>query len=328
MKLRKLLLVAAALLVTACGTEEGTSLNNNEQNANNVGDNSSNNNEGENNGNTPKPKEYPPVVANSKWGIDAADACYASIGTVVPFIEADSFEYVEAIDDYGDPAIWFYLYYETSEIAESKIVDYAYICYEADQYECVVKPNRFYDELSYWDQNVLYADKVFNKDKAVEIIALDSIHNEKPCLGLFCINYIPNIDAHAFPSNAVEHILGKNNELPTLSTVNDELTYTFQYYMQSSLKCLEILVQPSMVSYTLEESYFYELLKADFNIVQYDELENNKTGKRFLGEGEEYPEFEDNLCYFALSPEEDYLISFDFDLFNNVFVIEIIPSMM
>ena len=331
MKIKKLLLVATALLLTACPKEE--EVTDNSGNDSTPVEENNNNNQGENtnngeNGNTNNEEviEYPPIVANSKWGIDAADACYFSIGTVIPYMECDSFEYVEAIDDYGDPAIWFYLYYETSEIAESKLVDYAYVCYEVDQYECVVTPHRFYDEMSYWEQTVLFADKVFNKDKAVEIIALDSIRKEKPCLGLFCTNYIPNMDKSAFPNNAVEHLLGENNELPTLSTVNDELTYDFMFSMVSGLKCLRIVVEAESVSYTLEESYFNELLAAGFTLVQFDELEEAATGKRFLGSNETYPEFEDNLYYYALSPEGDYMLSFDYDLYNNLFVIDIIPE--
>ena len=134
------------------------------------------------------------------------------------------------------------------------------------------------------------------------------------------------MNSEAFPSNAVENILGKNNELPTLSTVNDELTYSFTFFMQSGLKCLEIAIQPSIAYFTLEEYYFYELLNADFIVVQYDELEEEFTGKRFIGTSEEYPEFEDNIYYFALSPEEDYMLSFDFDLYNNVFYIDIMPQ--
>ena len=331
MKFRKLLLVAAALLATACGPKEEENTNNSGENTNNAetnNENTNNNNGNNENENTPKPKEYPQIVKDSKWGIDAADACYVSLGTVVPYMEADSFEFTECFDDFGDPAIWFYLYYETSEIAEAKITEYAYVAYEVGQYECVVKPHRFVDETtySYWDQTVLFADKVFNSKRAVEITALDSIHNGKPCLGLFCITYIPNMDKTSFPTNAVEDILGENNELPTLSTVNDELTYSFTFFMQSGLKCLEIAIVPTSEYYRLEEYYFYELLKADFIIVQYDELEEEFTENRYLGEREIYPEFEDNVYYYALSPEEDYMLSFDFDLYNNVFYIDIMPG--
>ena len=365
MKFKKILLVATALIATACGPKEENT-NSNETNSNVVGENTNNensnteNNNGENSGNnqgentgtnegetnsnngegentnnestnnesTEKPNEYPSIVANSKWGIEAANACYSSIGTVIPFMESDSFDYNEVIDDFGDAAIWFYLYYETSEIAESKITDYAYVCYEADQYECVVKPYRYFDQntFSYWDQTTLFADKVFTKDKAVEIVAIDSIYNGKPCLGIYCINYIPNINKNAFPTNAVENLLGKDNDLPTLSTVNDELTYSFTFFMESGLKCLEIVVEPESAYFTLEEAYFYELLRAAYRVFQYDDLEDSFTGNNYFGWANVvYPEFEDNIFYYALSPEEDYMVAFDFDLNQNVFVIDIIP---
>lgn len=368
MKFKKLILVATALIATACGPKEEKNTNNNETNSNVVGENTNNensnteNNNGENSGNnqgentntnegktnsnngegentnnentnnegTEKPKEYPSSVTDSKWGVEAAKACYESIGTVIPFMEADSFEYAETVDPFGDAAIWFYLFYETGEIAESKIVDYAYVCYEADQYECVVKPYRYFDEtsFSYWDQVTLFADKVFNKDKAVELVAIDSIYKEKPCLGIYCINYIPNINKKAFPTNAVENLLGKDNDLPTLSTINDELTYSFTFFMESGLKCLEIVVESESSTFGLEEAYFYELLIKSFRVFQYDDLADDFTGNSYFGwTNVEYPEFEDNTFYYALSPEEDYMLSFDYDLNQNAFFIDIMPYM-
>ena len=114
-----------------------------------------------------------PLIEESKWGKEAAKACFDTLGVVFPYLEADGFEYKVTTDDYGDKAIWFYLYYETQEIAEEKIVDYAWAAYEQDRYECVVKPTTLMGEdYSIWEQNILYADKVLSEKYAVELQAL------------------------------------------------------------------------------------------------------------------------------------------------------------
>ena len=96
------------------------------------------------------------AVEQSKWGKEAAQKCFDTLGVVFPYLEAEGFEYKVTTDDYGDKAIWFYLYYESQEVAEEKIVDYAWAAYEQERYECVVKPTRFVGEdYSVWEQNVL-----------------------------------------------------------------------------------------------------------------------------------------------------------------------------
>ena len=162
-----------------------------------------------------------PLIEESKWGKEAAQKCFDTLGVVFPYLEAEGFEYKVTTDDYGDKAIWFYLYYETQEVAEEKIVDYAWAAYEQERYECVVKPTRFIGEdYSVWEQNVLYADKVLSERYAVELQALASqkAYNGKlmGCLGIYGFSYIPNIDPSKFPTYPVEYVLGENNGVPAL----------------------------------------------------------------------------------------------------------------
>ncbi len=316
MKFSKLLLVAAALLVTSCGEEETTSDENQEVT----------NTENENNNQEPT-KTYGKSVTESKWGFEAAKASYDTLGTVIPYLESDSFEYEVTVDDYGDPAIWFYLYYESEEVVETKLDDYSLAAYEQSKYKCVINENRFidYETLTYVEVNVLYADKNLSKTKAVEIMGLASSKNGKACMGLFCFNYIPNLEPHNFPTYAVENLLGKDNELPTLSTVNDELTYDFSFMMQDGMRGLIITVESSGNTIELEEKYFYELVNAEFLVYQFDELDEKFTGETYIGYGE-YPGFEDNLFYYALSPEEEYMLTFDYNIDKNVFIISILDE--
>ena len=47
---------------------------------------------------------------------------------------------------------------------------------------------------------------------------------------------------------------------------------------------------------------------------------------RFYGSGNVYPQFEDNLYYYALSAEEDYMLTFDYNFNYNIFYIDIMPT--
>ena len=268
-----------------------------------------------------------PQVANSKWGVEAAQACLDTVGTVIPYMECDAFEYNTVIDDYGDPAIWFYLYYETQEIAEQKVIDYAYIAYEQGKYTCEVKLQRFvdYDTYSYWEQDVLFADKNLSKTNAIEIQGLASIKEydgkSMGCLGLFCFNYIPNIDPTSFPTYPVSTIAGEN-VVPALTGEN--LEFDFSFYMYNDSKCIEIVVDGDGSSYLLEEDYFYCLLENGYFIMQYDDLLEDYTEEVFYLT-DEYPDFQDELCYYALDPEGKVIVYFDYDLYAGYFYIDIFP---
>ena len=312
MKKAKILLVAALMALCGC---KGDEVPETEQ-------------EGGNNENPPV-QEVDPKIANSKWGYMAAQECFDTIGTVIPYLEADAFEFEKTVDDYGDPAIWFYLYYETSEIAESKIEEYANAAYAQDQYACVAGPERFTDPAtySYWEQMVLHANKNLSDTKAVEIMALDSIRNYKgegkPCLGLFCFNYIPNVNPNKFPTYPVNTLLG-DNLVPTLDTLEGTLTYSFSFILYEGVKCLEIVVTSDDYYFELEEILFKALLSNGYTIAQFDELENDYTDNVYHRK-DTYPGFEDSIYYYAYSPIGDHILCFDYNLSNSLLIIDIFP---
>ena len=269
----------------------------------------------------------PSFIKESEWGEEAALASYNTIGAIVPYFEADHFDYKVTKDDYGDPAIWFYLYFETQEIAESKLTDYAYAAWEQDGYECVIKPTRFTDPdtYSYWEQNVLYADVELDDNNAVEIqgLASQKAYNGKNmgCLGLFCFNYIPNPNPNVFPSYPVESLIGKNNTVPKL--VGDGFTFSFSFFMYDGHKCLEIVMTSNTTNYEVEEEYFNQLLNAGYYIAQYSDYDQEFTDVDFYQTGE-YPEYDDSICYYAYPRSNDYIVYFDFDLNNQAFYIDIL----
>jgi len=319
MKIKNSLLIAISLLLCSCAGNGANSASY---------DSSNNESSSEITSSTPS---INPLVANSKWGLDAAQKCLDTLGIVIPYLAADSFEVEVTKDDYGDPAIWFYLYYETSEIAEAKITEYAYAAYEQDSYECVVQPERMSDPTtySYWEQLVLHANKILYADRAVEIIGLDSLrmHNgvNTPCLGLFCFTYIPNTNPNSFPSYPVFTLLGQN-KVPTLSGVPGVMTYSFSFFIMNDIKCLEIVVKSDDHSYDLEEEYFYQLIDNGYFISQYDDLANDFTSENFVGKDSVYPDFADNYCYYAYDSKETHTIYFDYDLNAQALYIDILPE--
>lgn len=265
------------------------------------------------------------AVEQSKWGKEAAQKCFDTLGVVFPYLEAEGFEYKVTTDDYGDKAIWFYLYYESQEVAEEKIVDYAWAAYEQDRYECVVKPTRFVGEdYSVWEQNVLYADKVLSERYAVELQALASqkAYNGKlmGCLGIYGFSYIPNIDPSKFPTYPVEYVLGENNGVPAL--VMDDIKFDFSINMYEGNKVLQIIVTSDKHTIDLEEEYFYALEDARYRLFRYDDLEDDFTGESF-GYGSHYPEYEDNYCYYAYNKDNTHCVYFEYDLNHQYLYIEI-----
>lgn len=272
----------------------------------------------------PEPEPVNPLVANSKWGQEAAQACFDTIGDVIPYMDCVAFEYQTLTDSYGDPAIWFYLYYDTQEIAESKIVDYAYVAWEIGYYECVVKPDWFNDGTYYWQQTALYADKRLNDYQAVEIIGIDSVksYNGKQmgCLGLYCFNYVPNIDKTKFPMNAVDVYLDGYTPVPEIEGEGYEFSFQFLVFEDGS-KCLQIRVKNDNKLYEMEEEYFNALLGRKYRIAQWDESIDDFTDNIYE-EGSTYPGYEDTICYYAYERYGSFFIYLDYDLSNLVLYLE------
>ncbi len=263
-------------------------------------------------------------VANSKWGTEAAQACYNTIGTVIPYLESDGFEYEVTTDGYGDPAIWFYLYYDTQEIADQKLIEYAYAAYEQRQYRCEVKMQWYQipEEYSYIEVQTLFADKILNEYNAVEIqgIASQKAYKGtlKGCLGLFCFNYFPNIDKTKFPNNAVNHLLGET--IPEL--VGNDLEYDFSFYVDDDgYHCLTIAVTGKGSSYMLEEEYLKTLLSNGYTIYPYNSY-TEEAGSA-IKKASDYQGYEDGMYYYAYPNSNSHVIVFYYSLYYSAFIIDI-----
>ena len=266
-----------------------------------------------------------PAITESKWGREAAQVCFDTLGVVFPYLEANAFEYEVTTDDFGDKAVWFYLYYDSQEIAEEKIVDYAWAAYEQERYECVVKPTWFMGEdYSMWQQNVLYADKVLSDKYAIEIQALASIksYNGKltGCLGIYGFSYIPNLDPSKFPTYPVEYVLGENH-VPALEL--EDIEYSFSFDLYNGSKILIIAAESKKHTIEMEEEYFYNLLDAHYHIYRYSDLDDDFTGEYFSYPTGVYPEYEDNYCYYAYDEDNTHVVYFEYDLNKQYLHIEI-----
>ena len=267
--------------------------------------------------------EINPLVKDSKWGVEAAQACYDAIGDVIPYMECAGFEYKVTTDDYGDPAIWFYLYYETQEEAADKIVDYAYVAWEKGLFECVVKPDYFNDGNYYWQQTALYADKVIDETHAVEIIGIDSVksYNGKQmgCLGLYCFNYVPNIDKTKFPMNAVDYFLDGYTPVPEI--VGEGYEFSFKFSREQDIKVLQVTVKSNQKSYEMEEEYFYALLDRGYKIAQWDDTKEDFT-ENWFEKGATYPEYDDDVNYYCYEKYGSFCIYLDYNLYYQCLFLE------
>lgn len=330
-KALRLLPILMGLVLGACNvmpnssSDTGTTSNSESSLTSSGGEESSSSSNSESSSSSSSSSSINPLIEESKWGKEAAKACFDTLGVVFPYLEADGFEYKVTTDDYGDKAIWFYLYYETQEIAEEKIVDYAWAAYEQDRYECVVKPTTLMGEdYSIWEQNILYADKVLSEKYAVELQALASqkAYNGKlmGCLGIYGFSYIPNVDPSKFPVYPVEYVLGENVSVPAL--VKDDLKFDFNFSMHESNKVLQIIVTSDKYTFELEETYFYTLEDARYRIFRFDDLEDDFTEEVF-GYGSHYPEYDDNFSYYAYNPTNTHCIYFQYDWSHQYFYIEI-----
>ena len=330
-KALRLLPILMGLVLGACNvmpnssSDTGTTSNSESSLTSSGGEESSSSSNSESSSSSSSSSSINPLIEESKWGKEAAKACFDTLGVVFPYLEADGFEYKVTTDDYGDKAIWFYLYYETQEIAEEKIVDYAWAAYEQDRYECVVKPTTLMGEdYSIWEQNILYADKVLSEKYAVELQALASqkAYNGKlmGCLGIYGFSYIPNVDPSKFPVYPVEYVLGENNGVPAL--VMDDVKFDFSFTMYESNKVLQIIVTSDKYTFELEETYFYTLEDARYRIFRFDDLEDDFTEEVF-GYGSHYPEYDDNFSYYAYNPTNTHCIYFQYDWSHQYFYIEI-----
>ena len=63
---------------------------------------------------------YPQYVLDSSWGKDKACTMYDTFHALIPYMEANDYEFVYSVDEYGDDMLSAFFYYESDEASERK----------------------------------------------------------------------------------------------------------------------------------------------------------------------------------------------------------------
>lgn len=263
---------------------------------------------------TSEEKQYPRSVLESKWGLEAAIASYEALGLAIPYLPCDSFEFEVGVDDYGDPDIWFYCYFQTDELAEKAFNDYLLICAERG-FSGEAGENTYidYETFTIYTYPVAVVDRVILEDHGIELQFLPSTWNGKPCLGIYGITYL-YIPEDVYPQKAVDQLLGDDaKDVPKVE--GKGYLYDFMFIKDGDTTALEITVVGP--SYDVEEYYFNELLKTE----DYAMCQCNDNDDDYFEIVDKYPGYELGMYYYCMSNTK--IIIFEFDLYNNVFIIDI-----
>ena len=257
---------------------------------------------------------YPQYVLDSSWGKDKACTMYDTFHALIPYMEANDYEFVYSVDEYGDDMLSAFFYYESDEASEKANEDYINLC-ASKGYEVEVVPQSYvdWDTLTQYTYTVSYASKVIKGSIGFEMQFLASVRGGKSCLGVFAYNYV-YCPKDSWPNAAVEHLLG--NRANIVPTVTGGSKYEFLWDVDSQ-KNVVLEIQITGLSVNVEEEYFNTLKSKGITSFQFDELdEDHVVAMR------QYEEFVDQYyycCYLA----EDVMLIYDFDVNSMKFIIDI-----
>ncbi len=257
-------------------------------------------------------KEPKEVIPSTKWGEEIDAFVYREMGkTSLPYMDNDGFEYEITKDDFGDPLLCIYCFYETDQIAldaESFYFDYCgSLGYTMDYGESWGYDQTTYEYYSY---NVCYADKLVEDNLGVEIQFLTSTYKNKPTLGIFVYTYIYEVPT-VYPQVAVDHYLGEYaKQVPAFT--GDGYVYDFYFDIDyTGATYLEIMIDNT--DFEDEEKYFNLMLGAGF--IMTDSSQDYRL--------DEYPGYAAYDYYYAIDPNFKFGIAFNFDYDYNIFDIQI-----
>ena len=260
--------------------------------------------------------KYPKWVLNSPWGEEKAETMYDTFHALIPYLEAEEHEFVYSKDEYGDDILSAFFYYNSDEVAEAKVDEYAELCYSKG-YDVEQSTDTYYDWDTYtvYEYSVVYADKVIKDSIGFEMQFLASIRNSRPCLGVFAYNYV-YCPKDTWPDAAVEHLLGdRANLVPTLD--EESRTYNFIYDVDSNSGSICLEIQVSGGSYEDEETYFNEVKAKGYRQGQLNDLDND-----YFAVVDIYDEFDDQFYYITYAAE-DIMVIYGYSVYSNLFIIDI-----
>lgn len=209
------------------------------------------------------------LTYESNWGSEYAETIVGSLGEDIPYIECESFECVAAKDDFGDPLICLYVFFEEGSALDIKMEDYAQIA-RNNGYEVTISTGFDQNSLVYYD--VYFADKVINDKTGIELQFLLGGYNNRDCLGIFAYNYVYD-EPNKWPTNLVTSLLG--HDIPHLEDTG-EYKYTYQIHPEGYI---DMVI--SNVPDNAEELYISLLTSNDYDVSedQYDQETGEYLGK-------------------------------------------------
>lgn len=260
--------------------------------------------------------KYPKYVVESPWGEEKATKMYDTFHALIPYMEADEYEFEYTVDEYGDDILGAYLYYTEDEIAEAKVSEYAELCYSKG-YDVEQTTDTYYDWENFviYEYEVVYASKVIKDSIGFEMQVLASRRASRPCLGIFAYNYV-YCPKDAWPNAAVDHLLGdRSNLIPSYNIQGGNYSFIYDVDSKSGSICLEI--QLTGGSYADEEAYFNLVKEKGYVQAQRDDLDDD-----YLVRVDEYEDFNDQYFYMCM-PADDIMLIYDYNVNNQTFIIDI-----
>lgn len=205
----------------------------------------------------------------SVWGDEYAETIVGSLGEDIPYIDCDSFECEKSQDDFGDPLICLYVYFDDASSLDLKLEEYAQIA-RGNGYEVTISTG--FDSSSFVYYDVYFADKVINDKTGIELQFLLGGRNNRDCLGIFAYNYVYD-EPDRWPTNLVTSLLGY--DIPHLEDTG-EYKYTYQIHPEGYI---DMVI--SNVPDDAEEIYIALLTENRYSVTddQYDEDTGEYLGK-------------------------------------------------
>jgi hypothetical protein len=209
--------------------------------------------------------------AESKWGSAYTSMIIDKLGVDVPYLEAPSFDIEESKDDFGDPLICFYLYFDEESIS-SKLSAYSEQIsdegYSVD-FETIQSTGSDGSVIVY---DCYFAEKVISTSSALELQFLEGSHNGKEAMGIFAFNS-PYDNKNKWPSNLVISLLGE--DIPHLDG-GDGWTYEAKIHAEGYI---DMVI--SGVPTTSEDDYVSLLKKESYSVSepQYDSEDESYLGR-------------------------------------------------
>ena len=206
------------------------------------------------------------IVQDSKWGKQYNDVIIGNLGEDVPYIESDGYDIVLSTDDYDDPMVIFYVYFDES--IEAKMEEYSMIA-QVEGYSVTLATQSTYDPtMGFIQFDIYYADKVIDNTRGIELQFLEGTYKGKECMGIFAFNYAHD-DEYSWPTNLVTSLLGY--DIPHL-----EDNGTYKYYARINSEGYIDMVIYNVDSNAADE---YEALLKEYGFTVTEDVYDQETGE-------------------------------------------------